>query len=29
MLLPRISALEVWENLIHEWIGFLVYKITF
>ena len=29
MLLPRISALEVWENLIHEWIGFLVYKVTF
>jgi len=29
MLLPRISALEVWENLIHEWIGLLVYKITF
>jgi uncharacterized SAM-binding protein YcdF (DUF218 family) len=29
MFLPRTSALEVWENLIHEWIGFLVYKITF
>ncbi|MDB0027483.1 YdcF family protein [Flavobacteriales bacterium] len=29
IFLPRISAIEVWENLIHEWIGFLVYKITF
>lgn len=29
MLLPRVSALEVWQILIHEWIGFLVYKITF
>ena len=29
MFLPRTSAIEVWENLIHEWIGFLVYKITF
>ena len=29
MFLPRISAIEVWENLMHEWIGFLVYKVTF
>jgi len=29
MLLPSLRALEVWENLIHEWIGFVVYKITF
>ena len=29
LLLPRVSALEVWENLIHEWIGYLVYKIKF
>jgi uncharacterized SAM-binding protein YcdF (DUF218 family) len=29
MFLPRVNALEVWENLIHEWIGYLVYKITF
>ena len=29
MFLPRISAIEVWENLMHEWIGFFVYKVTF
>ena len=29
MFLPRINALEVWESLIHEWIGYTVYKITF
>lgn len=29
MLLPSVRALEVWENLIHELIGFVVYKITF
>ena len=29
MLLPRVSALEVWQTLIHEWIGYIVYKITF
>jgi uncharacterized SAM-binding protein YcdF (DUF218 family) len=29
MFLPRVNALEVWETLIHEWIGYLVYKIKF
>jgi len=29
MFLPRVNALEVWENLIHEWIGYIVYKIKF
>ena len=29
MFLPRVNALEVWENLIHEWIGYTVYKIKF
>ena len=29
MFLPRVNALEVWETLIHEWIGYTVYKITF
>jgi len=29
VLLPRFEALEKWEGLIHEWIGYLVYKIKF
>ena len=29
MFLPRVNALEVWETLIHEWIGYTVYKIKF
>jgi len=29
ILLPRLSALEKWEDLMHEWIGYLVYKIKF
>ena len=29
MFLPRVNALEVWENLIHEWIGYTVCKIKF
>jgi uncharacterized SAM-binding protein YcdF (DUF218 family) len=29
ILLPSIAALEKWEDLIHEWIGYLVYKIKF
>ena len=29
MFLPRVSALEAWEDLIHEWIGYIVYKIKF
>jgi uncharacterized protein (DUF302 family) len=28
-IFPRVEALSQWENLIHEWIGFLVYKATF
>jgi len=29
LLLPSVSALEIWQTLIHEWIGYIVYKITF
>jgi len=29
LFLPRVDALEVWENLIHEWIGYIAYKINF
>ena len=28
LLLPNVQALEQWENLIHEWIGYIVYSIT-
>ena len=29
ILLPSVEALEQWEDLIHEWIGYIVYKIKF
>ena len=29
ILFPRVEALERWEDLIHEWIGYIVYKIKF
>ena len=29
LFLPRVEALEVWENLIHEWIGYIIYRIKF
>ncbi len=29
MFIPRIEALEQWQRLIHEWIGYIVYKIAF
>lgn len=29
ILFPRVEALEKWEDLIHEWIGYIVYKIKF
>ena len=29
ILFPRVEALERWQDLIHEWIGYIVYKITF
>ena len=29
LFLPRTDALEVWENLFHEWVGYIVYRITF
>jgi uncharacterized SAM-binding protein YcdF (DUF218 family) len=29
ILLPSVAALEKWEDLIHECIGYLVYKIKF
>jgi len=29
MLFPRVEALERWQNLIHEWIGYIVYTIKF
>ena len=29
LLLPRADALDVWETLIHEWIGYIIYKVSF
>ena len=29
ILFPRAEALERWQDLIHEWIGYIVYKIKF
>ena len=29
ILFPRVEALEKWESLIHEWIGYIVYRIKF
>ena len=29
LLFPRVEALEIWQDLIHEWIGYIVYKIKF
>ena len=29
LLLPRVDALDVWENLINEWIGYIIYKVSF
>ena len=29
LLFPRVEALERWQDLIHEWIGYIVYKIKF
>ena len=29
LFIPNIDALEKWEPLIHEWIGYIVYKIKF
>ena len=29
LFIPNVDALEKWETLIHEWIGYLVYKIIF
>ena len=29
LLLPNSDALAKWESLIHEWIGYIVYRITF
>ena len=29
LFLPNANALTVWETLIHEWIGYIIYKITF
>ena len=29
LLIPRIGALEKWEKIIHEWVGYAVYKINF
>ena len=29
ILFPRVEALERWQDLIHEWIGYIVYKINF
>ena len=28
LVFPKTNALEVWEDLIHEWIGYIVYKIS-
>ena len=29
ILFPRVEALERWQDLIHEWIGYIVYAIKF
>jgi len=29
ILFPRAEALERWQDLIHEWIGYIVYKMKF
>lgn len=29
LFIPNIDSLEKWEDLIHEWIGYIVYKIKF
>ena len=29
ILLPRVEALERWQDLIHEWIGYIVYEMNF
>ena len=29
LILPSVNAIETWEDLIHEWIGILIYKISF
>jgi uncharacterized SAM-binding protein YcdF (DUF218 family) len=29
LFIPNIDALEKWESLIHEWIGYIVYRIKF
>ncbi len=29
LLLPRTDAIQKWEILIHEWIGYIVYKVSF
>jgi len=29
MLFPRVEALDRWQDLIHEWIGYIVYKMKF
>lgn len=29
LFIPRVDALRVWENLFHECIGYIVYRITF
>lgn len=29
LFLPKADAIEKWETLIHEWFGYIVYRITF
>lgn len=29
LIVPKIEALEIWSNLIHEWVGYIAYKIFF
>jgi uncharacterized SAM-binding protein YcdF (DUF218 family) len=29
LLLPDSKTFERWESIIHEWVGYIVYKITF
>ena len=29
LFLPRVEALGRWQDLIHEWVGYIVYKIKF
>jgi len=29
LLLPHSESFEKWESIIHEWVGYFVYRIAF